>query len=328
MTKYYSAATPNRRFQCAHLGCGRAFPKAEHLARHGRSHSGSKPFNCPVCQRSFARNDSMLRHSKLHDGSHAAAPNRSDSATVLEHYPPFPITQPGLQDADGGTALCDNPTSGDVPPSLSHPDVGQQLWDGFIGHSGEMHSPGTIDQARGTEPQQNAQDISDIELMNDVGSLDVAFDWALSSEDLFALLRADCGKLMPLTLPITQYSPETRASLNYDTTGEPDSSRNNGSGDASRRAVQSMSKMIKDLPSKLVAELEGGDIGSSFFDDCLDLFFSQFSASFPILHKPTFIIRECSSTLLLNMLALGSLFIGSKVAIARVSHGSARLLLL
>lgn len=35
--------------------CGQAFKKAEHLARHFRSHTKEKPFECHVCSKSFAR---------------------------------------------------------------------------------------------------------------------------------------------------------------------------------------------------------------------------------------------------------------------------------
>ncbi|CEO59752.1 hypothetical protein PMG11_04416 [Penicillium brasilianum] len=52
--------------------CTQAFKKAEHLARHMRSHTKEKPFNCPVCNKAFARQDTLLRHSRSHPaGSNA-----------------------------------------------------------------------------------------------------------------------------------------------------------------------------------------------------------------------------------------------------------------
>ena len=35
--------------------CSQVFKKAEHLARHFRSHTKEKPFKCPVCGRVYAR---------------------------------------------------------------------------------------------------------------------------------------------------------------------------------------------------------------------------------------------------------------------------------
>jgi len=167
---------------------------------------------------------------------------------------------------------------------------------------------------------QESEDLSGMALLDDIATLDVDFDWALSSEDFFNMLRSD-SNMMPLTLPMAQYSPDIHSSVNYESVSGPQAGLVNHTGlvDVSRKAVRSMSKMIKELPSKLVAELEAGDIGSSFFDDCLDLFFTQFCPIFPVLHKPTFSTRECGSTLLLNVLALGSSFVGSSDALSRVS---------
>lgn len=47
------------------------------------------------------------------------------------------------------------------------------------------------------------------------------------------------------------------------------------------------------------------------------MFFERFIPTFPILHRPTFIFRECSHPLLLNAIAIGSLYIGPKNAVAK-----------
>jgi hypothetical protein len=77
-------------------------------------------------------------------------------------------------------------------------------------------------------------------------------------------------------------------------------------------AMQQMSKLIADLSSSLTAEIESTGITSAFLDTCMHVFFQKFIPSFPVLHKPTFLVRESSHPLLLNIIALGSLFVGAK----------------
>lgn len=49
------------------------------------------------------------------------------------------------------------------------------------------------------------------------------------------------------------------------------------------------------------------------------MFFTKFVPIFPVIHRPTFIFRNCSAPLLLNAIALGSLFLGTKEATVKVS---------
>lgn len=54
-------------------------------------------------------------------------------------------------------------------------------------------------------------------------------------------------------------------------------------------------------------------------DGSLHMFFSKFIPTFPVLHRPTFVFRDCPATLLLNAIALGSLFLGTEDSVAKVS---------
>lgn len=59
------------------------------------------------------------------------------------------------------------------------------------------------------------------------------------------------------------------------------------------------------------------DVTPAFLDNCLQTYFTRFNPTFPVLHRPTFVFRECSPSLLLNAIALGSLFIGTEEAVSK-----------
>ena len=308
----------NHRFVCQQPDCGRSFPKAEHLMRHERRHSGAKPFSCHVCHRRFARNDSMLRHSKLHgNGPQPTKLNPNPADQEHNFCPPQPTPQSnGPLHTNQSLLTLDVPFAGgmqvhEYPPSAEYPSQ----------PGGEsLTSAESLAGADGRGVSDAQQNFSQLQFQNNSDAWDVGFDWAFSSEDLFNLLRAD-SSMPPLPIPLAQYSPETQTSMAYDSVAGTHAVRDNSSSsvDASRQAVRSMNKMIRDLPAGLVAEVESMDKSSSFFEDCLDLFFTHFSPILPLLHKPTFVVRDCGSTLLLNILALGSLFVGTKDAVSRVS---------
>ncbi|KAH7016418.1 uncharacterized protein B0I36DRAFT_46004 [Microdochium trichocladiopsis] len=44
--------------------CSRVFARAEHLARHRRTHTGEAPYRCEVCRKSFQRADVRAAHEK------------------------------------------------------------------------------------------------------------------------------------------------------------------------------------------------------------------------------------------------------------------------
>jgi len=93
------------------------------------------------------------------------------------------------------------------------------------------------------------------------------------------------------------------------------SSTNHGVTGSGHQAMQQMSRLIADLAANLTAEIESTGITSAFLDTGMLGFFEKFTPSFPVLHKPTFLPRESSRPLLLNIIAHGSLFVGAKDAI-------------
>ena len=50
------------------------------------------------------------------------------------------------------------------------------------------------------------------------------------------------------------------------------------------------------------------------------MFFTHFVPSFPVLHRPTFVFRDWTHPLLLNAIALGSLYVGQKGNIVKVGE--------
>ena len=52
---------------CEH--CSRAFSRSDHLSSHRRTHTGEKPYVCPMsdCNRRFTRSDELHRHMKMHE---------------------------------------------------------------------------------------------------------------------------------------------------------------------------------------------------------------------------------------------------------------------
>ncbi|PYI05309.1 hypothetical protein BO78DRAFT_408339 [Aspergillus sclerotiicarbonarius CBS 121057] len=74
-------------------------------------------------------------------------------------------------------------------------------------------------------------------------------------------------------------------------------------------AMQQSYRLIEDLSKRLNSELHSSGITSAFLDACLQEFLERLSPCFPVIHEPTFATRETIPPLLLNMVALGSLFV-------------------
>lgn len=55
-----NSQSQQKKYICSY--CGKPFSRSEHKARHERSHTGVKPFECKVCRHSFVRRDLLQRH--------------------------------------------------------------------------------------------------------------------------------------------------------------------------------------------------------------------------------------------------------------------------
>jgi Fungal specific transcription factor domain len=70
----------------------------------------------------------------------------------------------------------------------------------------------------------------------------------------------------------------------------------------------------------VTAEVESTGITSVFLDGCMHMFFTKFIPSFPVLHRATFVFRDCTHPVLLNAIAIGSLFMSPRDTVAKVTY--------
>ncbi|KAF5566672.1 C2H2 type zinc finger domain-containing protein [Fusarium phyllophilum] len=171
-------------------------------------------------------------------------------------------------------------------------------------------------------PDMNEHMFTDPALSN--SELDMHLEWPDSEALLQSIVAFDWGSL---TLPPGSIlTPEARQeaapqpnvpsvvqSVDGEENPDPDQlSPVNGSRDA----IQSLSDMVTCLSQNVTSAAKSlPELNSAFLDSCLQAYFSHFNIYFPILHRPTFIYRDCSPSLILNAIALGSLFIGTEDAV-------------
>lgn len=102
------------------LGCGWRFSRSDELARHKRSHSGVKPYGCPVCTKRFSRSDHLSKHLKVHRRERGLAgqinqPILPASTGVRRGRPPGAAA---LAAAAAAAAAAASSIGGCVPPAL------------------------------------------------------------------------------------------------------------------------------------------------------------------------------------------------------------------
>lgn len=73
--------------------------------------------------------------------------------------------------------------------------------------------------------------------------------------------------------------------------------------------VQQLFRQMDDMSKRLSADINNCGITFDFLDACLHEFFERVSPAFPVIHAPTFSSQRTIPPLLLNMVALGSLFV-------------------
>ena len=266
-----SLASKARRHTCT--TCARSFAKAEHLARHERSHKGDKPFVCNDCGSQFTRPDSLSRHFKRsgHSGRHLNRPNAEQSPPQSDEWA-----------WNGNRTIRESVLGSDV-------DFGP--------------SPATL----GMLPEEYLTDDPFLQLT-----------WPDSEELLQSILNNHIEPLpenpgsCPQAPLLTEHSGDVRSGMSLWLPQNDDRT----SGD-DNEAVRNVSQIIVNVSSNVTSEAESASLSPVFLDECLHLFFDQFIPTFPVVHRPTFEYREWTHPLLLNAIAIGSLFLGEERHIAQ-----------
>lgn len=88
--------------------------------------------------------------------------------------------------------------------------------------------------------------------------------------------------------------------------------------DEGHRAIQTLSTLLNNTVNGVTAPAALKNLTSRFLDSCLHMFFSTFIPMMPVIHRPTFVFQSCSPPLLLNAIAIGSLFLGNEEASEKV----------
>ncbi|THY78493.1 C2H2 type zinc finger domain protein [Aureobasidium pullulans] len=287
MASVESVANTAKKLECRF--CQRIYSKAEHLTvglDFGVTADCVRPFTCKECNRAFSRQDSLARHEKLHlrrESMKCTSPAASTYTPAKTH---------ALQHLLATDEELD--TRSYVPPS----DHGtSQTWN-----------------------EQSYQVESDMMDMHCATDLDFQLIWPDSEELFQSIMSSETTTQMPVgTLPfpqgLDQFTPTSLDSpTSFDDRGSAIKAIPNGGG---HQAVHGVSKMISNLSSSITAEAEATSITSVFLDECLHMFFVRFIPTFPVLHRATFVFRDCTHPLLLNAIAIGSLYLGPKDAIAK-----------
>ncbi|KAK4510190.1 killer toxin resistant protein [Mucor velutinosus] len=83
-----SASPVNKRYSCRI--CNKRFTRPSSLTTHIYSHTGEKPFKCPVagCGRNFSVVSNLRRHAKIHGSNNHILSTSSSSSTAYSSYSP------------------------------------------------------------------------------------------------------------------------------------------------------------------------------------------------------------------------------------------------
>ncbi|EMT70409.1 hypothetical protein FOC4_g10008857 [Fusarium odoratissimum] len=243
-----------------------------------------------ICGRQFSRPDSVTRHQRTHARVQQQQQQDQDQQQPQDGWP--------------------------MSPSMSDYTSIQSVIEQNQNHS-ITYEP---------MPDINGDMFANPALSN--SELDMHLQWPDSEALLHSIITFDWGSLtlppgsIPTPHPLQQSLPPPNV-LSDDQSADVEESQDSDQlspVNGSRDAIQSLSDMMTCLNVTSAAK-SLPELNPAFLDSCLQAYFSHFNI-YPILHRPTFVYRDCSPSLILNAIALGSLFIGTDDA----GHGWTALL--
>ena len=268
----------SRKYDCKQ--CQKGFGKAEHLRRHEGTHTGSRPHTCVQCNRGFARQDALLRHQKryAHGGLHP-----SSTSQLLS-----PVTE------------------GSTPSNKNGPD--------HYRHSARQINTAIDGIFRAAEATSSSHIGIDMPTETPPFTHDDHFfqlTWPDSENLLQSILSSEFSAFSPMDIFPSQ--PKVRSgAAPEDQAVSPwlASIQTSAQGHGCNSAVQDLSQIITSASADVTVKAQMTGFTTVFLDGCLHMFFTRVISTFPVVHAPTFVFKDWTHPLLLNAIALGSLFMG------------------
>ncbi|KAL0930160.1 C2H2 type zinc finger domain protein [Colletotrichum truncatum] len=261
------------------------------MSEESRGSISATNFECGYCRRRFTKKEHLKRHERAHTGAKpfkCAICERSFSrGDVLSRH------VKGHRKAPQSQSLSTNTENqGPIQP-FQAPSVESSLSvDGS--QAGPVAGTGLA--------TASGHDASSTLLWPD-------------SEELFqSLISADgmtWDQPIPGVIPPADIPHDLPSALRLRTADEL------AAAEDGHRAVQTINGLLTNTLFNVTSHVELSDLTPRFLDSSLHMFFTKFVPILPLIHRPTFVYRDCSAPLLLNAIALGSLFLGSEDATAK-----------
>ncbi|KAJ5887579.1 hypothetical protein N7495_007620, partial [Penicillium taxi] len=268
------------------------------------SYTRVKKVVCHVCQKKFSKTEHLRRHERCHTGfkPYVCKECRRPFARqdALSRHEKLHLRYIDANESSMPASILDSMSSRDS----SSASIATGTSTSATSHSWE-------------EPQISQHTALD----SAVSDLDFALIWP-DSENLFqSLMSSDTTDQWQMPLGTLPFLPVVQ-NVNEVNFGSPNLIEDRSSpvdmpfGEG-QQAVRDVTEMVKSSSLSVTADVKASSITSVFLDECLHMFFARFIPTFPILHRATFVFRECTHPLLLNAIAIGSLYLGPRDSIAK-----------